>query len=158
MVRGSELTVNSLFYDALSGEFLPFGSETKHTLGRLAVATFQRGEETLDDPINELRSLYEATYTPSWAPGVKTIVSCIKDSDQALLRELRLVAGTQRLNVSHLPEPNFRDGLWLTHKHLDRPQPHFDGLLKLELGPELGVTQAIVASQAGAFFATRRQE
>jgi hypothetical protein len=35
MTRGeSLLTVNPLFYEALSGEFLPVGSETSHTIGR----------------------------------------------------------------------------------------------------------------------------
>jgi hypothetical protein len=105
MTRGeSLLTVNPLFYEALSGEFLPVGSETSHTIGRLAVATFQKGEIADDSRTNLSNDLwYEVNYSPSWANDVKSSVLCLEHhgrSDHALLRHIILMREDESLRIA----------------------------------------------------------
>jgi hypothetical protein len=74
-----------LFYEALSGEFQPPGDPLKrtHTLGRLSIAAYQRGEAT-DMPTglmlpNFIHGPEAYRYTPSWAPSVEatTVVDAL---------------------------------------------------------------------------------
>jgi hypothetical protein len=65
-----KLAINPLFYDALSGEFQPQCDTVprSHTLGRLAVATFNKGRRL--GPIRDdyIGNASEIKYSPSWAP------------------------------------------------------------------------------------------
>lgn len=61
---GPDIIGNYLFYDALSGEFLPPTDQEHriHTLGRLAVATFEKGA-------NQYTHRATYAYKPNWALG-----------------------------------------------------------------------------------------
>lgn len=64
------MVVDPLFYEALSCEFIPPCSPEgrPHTLGRIASATFSKGQLGYGDRVRE------AIYTPSWAPAVRTTI------------------------------------------------------------------------------------
>lgn len=65
-----EFQISPLFYDALSGEFTPKGDTRKRTqtLGRLALATIQRGTYSVDDFCGESIPMF--TLPLSWAKGL----------------------------------------------------------------------------------------
>lgn len=72
------LVINPLFYEALSGEFLPPSDLEKraHTLGRLAYAAFLKGKQILPHaPAGRAQTAY-FRYKPSWAPTVEAELDC----------------------------------------------------------------------------------
>jgi hypothetical protein len=149
------LTINPLFYDALSGEFVPFGSKTKHTLGRLAVATFQKGKEPDISPLTHVYNehYYEIAYNPSWAEDVESRVGCFEPAEmghpQTLLRHVLLTKGNQRLWIVDETRTNpFNSGLRITRygtKQTEISQP-------MKLGSELQAAREAVTQAAQEFF------
>jgi len=71
------LFIRPLFYDALSGEFTPPGGTKTHTLARLAIATYIKGEADTENTEENPHKLFR--YTPSWAPSVESSVICRTD-------------------------------------------------------------------------------
>ncbi len=82
--RGTyEIPIRPLFYDALSGEFVPPSDKLgrSHTLARLAVAASQKGEYNLRSLRSEhapsslkIQETEFYTYSPSWADVLVRIV------------------------------------------------------------------------------------
>lgn len=92
------LALNPLFYDALSGEFTPSTDiNHQHTLGRLAVATYEKGVDVSGnnpayshDGEGDIDGFMDIRqYTPSWAREVLSIVEC-HSSQYAFLKRLTL--------------------------------------------------------------------
>lgn len=83
--KPGELVVRPLFFEALSGEFAPPSDilGRKHTLGRLAFATFLRGNTHSRIKINE--NLFGISYDPTWTSNVKAIVFCEKIDEKLLI-------------------------------------------------------------------------
>jgi hypothetical protein len=135
-------TSSLLFYDALSGEFYP-ATDPKHrahTLGRLCVATFQKGERTNAEP-DKYR------YAPSWATGTMAVAGAERNGRAANLRL-----------------ENFEQQSWAVFEALTSPAL-FNGPLiritdstgfhltqQLRLGPELNEIRAIAADTAQEFY------
>lgn len=71
---GLELVVDPLFYDVLSGRFMPKCDPQRqvHTLGRLARGAFMRGTVI---PVDEASKRFE--YTPTWASKLTAVSLCL---------------------------------------------------------------------------------
>lgn len=72
----SDLFVRPLFYEALSGIFLPPDDRLhqSQTMGRLAYAAFSEGERSLNHALSP--PYPEFTYLPDWASGVTVKIDC----------------------------------------------------------------------------------
>ncbi len=102
MIRpDSNLDVRPIFMDAISGEFVaPQDPQRTHTLGKLLIATYQKGDlfSGEDQPPHIPRSY---AYDPSWLSSVRAILKCYEGYGRnAQASELLL----RRYNK---PDPNF---------------------------------------------------
>ncbi len=144
-----EIVVSPLFYDALSGEFVPDSDpeRRKHTLGRLSMAAVQKGEAT---QVDRWRRDFE--YKPSWAPGVLATAVCSHMPKDKLLSsetEILSLIGVDladRVNGSSLTVIEEENGLSVIENEITF------GLMPLELGPEIARARCIVAARAFSFF------
>lgn len=77
MTKAGNPLVRPEFYDVLSGEFLPQTdpARKRHTLGRLAVATYRRGERI--QLVSDLTTPGTVTmlYDPSWATHTQVVTN-----------------------------------------------------------------------------------
>lgn len=66
-------SINPVLYEALSGEFAPeCDPDRQHTVGRLVIATFQKGDRNMTmSPMEG----FQMDYSPSWAPDSKVTIS-----------------------------------------------------------------------------------
>jgi hypothetical protein len=154
--ESARLTASPLFIDVLSGEFSVSGNtpNKKHTLGRLAVATFQKGDiSNAEIPEEFVGASYVLLYTPSWAPTVSSSVACIEDHNNSILVGLQLsktLAGESRstLIARDIPEPTG------TKRRLEFAAPD-DGLsfdTLLDLSTDLTDIRGKITQAALAFF------
>jgi hypothetical protein len=93
------LSVHPLFFDALSGEFIPTSDpqQRQHTLGRLAYAAFTKSDLIPADDmhvVNTIGDPFMAVYRPSWAPTVETTVTGSLEEDDHAFR----LTGIELLN------------------------------------------------------------
>ncbi len=138
--------VNPLFYDALSGEFTPptDDKQRQHTLGRLAYASYSKGELTVEDTSPPyLRSLY----IPSWAGHVT--VRADFDFDEKGFQPTTLT-GILLQDKAKRSLCVAEDGSIIYIGTVDNG----DTRLPLELGEELQTARAAVTQAAQEFFDT----
>lgn len=130
-----------LFYDALSGEFIPRSDELKriHTLGRLSVASYQKGDVTEDSKL-DTRTIQ---YVPSWASQVTVKTRWHVESCGDVLTRLSLV-DTQggKLSIYHSVED---DKLEL----FTNSAAHY---LDFALGAALTSARQVITDSAQSFF------
>lgn len=144
--------VNPLFYDVLSGEFNPPTDPAKraHTLGRLALATFSKGEWT-PPAIGGSRAKF--TYEPSWAPQALVEVTASrlpKTQDTPEIVSLSLLAPEQPDNDTFFYTVGGPDNG--THVAISRLQRMESTILPLELGPGLAQGRELATQVAQEFF------
>lgn len=163
-IHGDALVVRPLFMDALSGGFEPLSDPQgrTHTLGRLAYASFTKGDVVMDGYDDEH---FGVTYEPSWAPGVEATVICKQFSavtypigaantvqQSAQLESLRLkdAAGAEALDLHNAttlsPHTICRDGLVIIRNFREVSQT------PLLLGDDLNMAQRLATEQAQDFF------
>lgn len=145
MVRLAEdLFVRPLFYDALSGEFQPPTDPQRrsHTLARLAVATFTKGEE-IESDAEQVTLLYK----PSWAP-IESTVACPIDLEtgRTTLTLLSLEMPEREVNFIDASMGKLPRGLVLSTGH------GAEIWLGVELGTELDGTRMLATRAAQVFF------
>lgn len=148
MASREDLFVRPLFFDSLSGEFLPPTDEKKrlHTLGRLAYATFQPEHEL---PQDEEQSLF--VYDIPWAAGAVSRIVCSID-----IHSGKYAMGALTLHADGIDYVAFHDtngipgnlGQFLLVDEGGRRETHFP----LNLGDPLNIAKQFVANRAQAFF------
>ncbi len=141
-----------LFYDALSGDFEPQSDplHRKHTVGRLAIATFLKGEVIEDYDSSDV-DLIGIRYTPSWAPRVKVLIDGLQDGKFFHPVFIDLASRNPRIAVQGFDVGDDsllgNDGYGLEVG--DNPQ---DVSLLLELGEDLDGAKTYIAERAQVFF------
>ncbi len=77
-MKSGELLVNPYFFMALSREFVPNcdPDSTEHTLGRLAVASYEEGGKLPQRHTNDPSAVAIYSHMPSWAQGFESRVVC----------------------------------------------------------------------------------
>lgn len=141
--------VKPLFYDVLSGEFVPATDPTKrkHTLGRLAFAAVQKGEAL---QVEDHRRDFE--YEPSWAPGILVTAACSHVADGELGNREDLVLSlvgidlVNKLDNSSLTVMEDEKEFFIIENEMRFPSK------PLELGPNIARTRRIITLRAHAFF------
>lgn len=140
------LSIRPLFYDALSGEFNPATDpQRKHTLGRLIVATFLKGDTRLGHPYADP---LEFTYRPSWASGVGSTIDC----DQVDKTTFRVSDITLRSSFGELliaDDTTMESARLLISTSNNREQ------YSLGLGKDLALAKSAVTKAANEFFAAK---
>ena len=138
-----DITVRPLFYDALSGEFLPPSDplQRAHTLGRLSYAACSKGTRSPD----ARPWISKFLYTPSWAEHVRVIADCHStgtNNQEHFLGAITLVsvAGTQ-LEIADLEG----DGIYIAENGNETE-------LEVQLGTELSIARQAVTCAAQRFF------
>lgn len=141
------LFVRPLFYDALSGEFTaPTDNlRRKHTLGRLAYASYAKGEHRVNEDVDP--PYLECLYVPSWAGHVS--VQTDFDFDENGVQPTVLYGVQLKDNVERvLYIANEHPGIYIgTVDHEDLRFP-------LELGDNLARARAAVTDAVQSFFET----
>lgn len=154
---GADIFVNPLFFEALSGEFTPPSDAQKraHTLGRLAIATFIKGEQKIVNhgaTTSGLTNTAYIKYSPSWAPEVTVEVIGYLTDNKGKSNESEFLLKIMSLN-------NQEDGDLLITNLADKGLPimHVHGLgmefdLALEPGDQLDIAKHKAATLAQYFF------
>lgn len=140
-----------LYYDALSGEFTPPEDplNRQHTLGRLAYATFAKGDIVTGSSDQVLCVCYE----PSWAPPVASVVECNVEVHTGAISVTSLsllVTGKGPATFSDAEIRRGTRGLLMTNDA-------GDDLLGLRIGDELTHARIRVTQAASEFFAMAAQ-
>lgn len=132
---------HSYFYDALSGNFNPPSDPQgrTHTLGRLMIATFEKGVET-----NHGSHRQRHTYRPSWAPVTSVVHVSHWD-----MRSLSLEGDGRELMLAHTLSGKKHRSLQVIDTGLG-----LEPILEEPLGQEFGYVdlQERVSSIAQNFF------
>lgn len=146
---GREIIVSPLFYDALSGEFVPAcdSEKRKHTLGRLMIAATQKGEAIQVD-----RGRRDFEYEPSWSPGILATSVCYHMPEDKLFSNetevLRIVGVDLADTVTGSTLTLIEEGNGLSIIENEIPF----GPMPLELGPEITRARDIVTARGFSFF------
>ncbi len=139
--------VRDTFYDALSGEFQPPTDPDKmHTLGRLARATYRKGDENKDAVRTFPGRVFY--YEPKWAAGVTVTTGCefIEGTESLRMSLLSLVCGEEGITFMNATSEEEEPGLVILEE---------DGGAKeysLELGLLLVEAKLAVTGLAQKFF------
>jgi hypothetical protein len=149
------LSINPLFFDALSGEFRPMGDPKQtHTLGRLAVATFQKGELVM--PRTQTPSgptIYVLGYRPVWAPDVEANLSVYELDDFPHMASLHLNVQTpENDGLSCIKSPFGSPPLYLRLDRRNASAPEDSTIWPLELGTPLDEARTAVTEAAQELF------
>jgi len=146
MLHTPDMMIRPLIYDALSGEFRPPSDPMKrtHTLGRLAFASAEKGDEVFDiEPEAIDRGIRAYRYIPSWAQDLGSTVLLDESGRYPILSSLRMLANhPDWLEVVDLANPNITK-IELKPSKITLP---------LSLGDDLIIAREIVAGAAQAFF------
>ena len=151
----ARLVVNPTFIDALGGEFTPASDpDRQHTLGRLLVATFQKGElsQPAWDAIGGLA--YDLAYHPSWASNVISRITCLEQSEWSTvtglwLRKTGLDGAYERVGIMDHNSRRSDAG----HLRLLEPGQLGTGTeFALDLGPQINQAREAVTKAAQKFF------
>jgi hypothetical protein len=138
------LVINPLFYDAMSGEFIydQEPEKRRHTLGRLAYATFAKGEITTMTPAHK-----SAEYNPSWAQHVTVGVDFTPRVGFDPNDDVNLALGVLlRSNTTG-------NGLYVDeHNDVLHIGSATDNYYSLELGKNLTIARQAVAETVQDFF------
>ena len=148
-----DLYLRPLFYDALSGEFTPFTDpEKRHTLGRLLVGTYLRGEIEV---LNEDDAPYEKyIYTPSWAGQISVSLTCEYGSSDN--QQIRTAWGLWMRNSENQNYLNVVDGQTgqIEEMHIGTNVDGIDAdcYHELVLGPKIALAREAATEAARKFF------
>lgn len=149
-MKQSRISIDAYFGDVLSGHFTPVTDQPrKHTLGRLASACVEKGDEQDIDPIND-RLTTAHIYTPSWAEGTEVTAVTNVDYEVTTLQivALRLAHGVHTLGIINRYAPDAPIGTGIT---IETGTSHVLAR-ELGLGPNLQATRDLVAQEAQDFF------
>jgi hypothetical protein len=148
------LSINPLFFDALSGEFRPKGDpEQALSLGRLAVATFQKGELVIPPMKTRQKGVtYALRYQPSWAPdiAVSVLVDELDDFPEVSVVSINRKAPGYG-GVSFIKTAFDSGPLYLKVGQKSRSE-QFSTIWPLELGPPINEVRSAVTEAAQEFF------
>ncbi len=149
-----DVVMRPLFYDALSGEFAPKSDPSKrnHTLGRLVVATFRKGDVVEENYDPGEPGLSAISYSPSWAPNSVARVEGKVISDGA--RGRFFFANELLLTSSVLPDRVLciKDNAMAHEYGLVLGDEYGDMDLPLELGENVNLAKSSLAYSARQFF------
>jgi hypothetical protein len=145
-----KLFIRPLFYDALSGEFSPPTDplNRKHTLGRLAVATFIKGGSVSENyVVNGFQATPVIQYKPSWAEKVSSTISLEVDKNTMVhsLTQLDLRTSDRGLTVIDMRRGNKPRGIVLISNEGDQ-------ILPLDLDENLDAARLAVSEEAQKIF------
>lgn len=149
-MKQSRISIDAYFGDVLSGHFTPVTDQPRqHTLGRLASACVEKGDEKDLHPIND-RLTTAHIYTPSWAEGTEVTAVTNVDYEATTLQivALRLAHGLHTLGIINRCAPDAPIGTGIT---IESGRGRIFAR-ELSLGPSLQATQDLVAQEAQDFF------
>ena len=144
------LGVRPLFYDALSGEFVPPSDPNghAHTLGRLAYASVLKGEISRNEVVPGIgrRVVDTYTYVPSWSGVISRAIR--EQSSMGFIAGLELrpnVEGeVEKLGVYDIQLNDGHRGIQLVGTD--------ERTIPLELGESIGQSRSAVTEAAQSFF------